>query len=95
MSIQQDVDLLHNAAMSFGSEWPVGWDATAAYHRIKAHLADEERGHTRTIEQRDSHHDTADRLTDAIAKHFGQDFGEHSSANNPWANALDFLENLP
>lgn len=93
MSIQQDLDLLHNAAMSFGSEWPVGWDATSAYHRIKKALADEDAAHEKTLETRDRYHEVADDLTKAIAAHFGQDFGEHSSANDPWANALNFLRN--
>lgn len=33
----------------------------------------------------------ADKLSEAIAMHFGIDIGEHSSANNPWAVALDIF----
>lgn len=47
-----------------------------------------------TLSERDSYHESADKLTDAIAKHFGQDFGEHSSLNAPWENALEFMRSL-
>jgi hypothetical protein len=50
---------------------------------------------TRTIEERDSYHEWADKLADAIGKHFGVDIGEHSSASNPWAMALDAIEAAP
>jgi len=62
--------------------------------RLTNTLAREEAAHMKTLEQRDFYHDTADDLTDAIAKHFKQDFGEHSSANSPWANALEFIQSL-
>ena len=44
-----------------------------------------------TLRDRDRYHEAADELTDAIATHFGQDFGEHSSANFPWENALEYM----
>ena len=47
-----------------------------------------------TLSERDSYHESADKLTDAIAKHFGQDFGEHSNLNAPWENALEFVRSL-
>lgn len=74
------------------------WEAEAMRHLndYKLALIDkgrEERACLEVMEERDRCHEWADNLTDAIAQHFGQDFGEHSSANNPWANALEYLEN--
>lgn len=45
-----------------------------------------------TIRDRDTYHDWADKLAEAIAKRFGVDIGEHSSANLPWSEALDAIE---
>lgn len=47
-----------------------------------------------TLKDRDTYHDWADRLTHAIAEHFGQDFGEHSNMNCPWAEAVEYMESL-
>lgn len=66
----------------------------ARVKELEDKLANEEHDHMGTLGQRDLYHDTADDLTDAISKHFGQDFGEHSSANSPWANALEFIQSL-
>lgn len=44
------------------------------------------------IDQRDAYHDWADKLAQAIAAHTGDEIGEHSSANNPWANALALID---
>lgn len=44
-----------------------------------------------TLEERDCYHGAADGLVKAISDHFGADFGEHSSLNDPWANAIEFL----
>lgn len=41
------------------------------------------------IKQRDVYHEWADKLAAAISDLTGEEIGEHSSANNPWANALD------
>lgn len=46
----------------------------------------------KTILERDRYHDIADELTDAISTIFDVDFGEHSSANCPWNNALEYIE---
>lgn len=46
------------------------------------------------INQRDDAQDWADRLAEAIAAHFGEDIGEHSSLNNPWQNALESIPAL-
>lgn len=54
----------------------------------------EEQACIEALEQCDAYHEMADDLTDAVAKHFKQDFGEHSSANSPWANALEFIQSL-
>jgi hypothetical protein len=44
------------------------------------------------ILQRDNYHAIADNLAEAIGAYFGIDIGEHSSANNPWAVALEHIE---
>lgn len=44
----------------------------------------------RTLEQRDAYHDAADELAYAIAG--VEIIGEHSSANNPWKRAIEWLE---
>lgn len=44
------------------------------------------------IGQRDLAEAWADKLANAIAKQFAADIGEHSNANNPWAEALAIIE---
>ena len=46
----------------------------------------------KTLRDRDTYHEWADKLADAIAKHFGIEIGEHSNQNLPWAEALDHIE---
>jgi hypothetical protein len=46
------------------------------------------------IDERDRLHATADQLANAIAEHLDVDIGEHSSANCPWAQALNALNAL-
>ena len=55
-------------------------------------LADEERQHTTTIQERDHAVFMADALVAAMERLHGVEFGEHSSANCPWQNALNYLE---
>jgi hypothetical protein len=43
------------------------------------------------IEERDSYHDIADRLANAISEYFDVEIGEHSSANDPWMRALEAI----
>jgi len=43
---------------------------------------------THEIEQREAAEAVADKLTAAIGRHLGVDFGEHSNLNDPWGNAL-------
>lgn len=50
------------------------------------HLWDE------TLRDRDTYHEWADKLAEAIAKHFDVDIGEHSNMNCPWTEALDVIE---
>ena len=46
-----------------------------------------------TLRDRDAYHEWADKLAEAIAKHFDVDIGEHSNQNLPWAEALEAIEN--
>lgn len=59
---------------------------------LREELAKEEADHERTIAERDRVEAWADKLAYAIAKKCGADIGEHSSHNNPWANALALIE---
>ena len=43
---------------------------------LERRLADEERGHGQTIDERDRYHDWADKLAQAIAEHMRDDIGE-------------------
>lgn len=54
-------------------------------------LQDLDNALTETIKDRDCYHEWADRLAGAIARHFGEDIGEHSNVNNPWAAALGVI----
>lgn len=55
-------------------------------------LADERQSHSGTLDARDRAQAAADRLAYAL---FGiEDIGEHSSANDPWENAAERLEDM-
>lgn len=70
-------------------------EAIATLQEVSERLAYEERDCLQVIDQRDLYHEWADKLADAIADHLGEEIGEHSSANNPWVNALEAIENTP
>ncbi|MEV4241693.1 hypothetical protein AB0J47_41845 [Nocardia sp. NPDC049737] len=44
-----------------------------------------------TLDERDKQAELLDAITDAVAAWLDTDFGEHSSANSPWHNALHAL----
>jgi hypothetical protein len=46
-----------------------------------------------TLRQLDHNADMADKLAEAIGRHFGIEIGEHSNINCPWQTALDWIEN--
>jgi hypothetical protein len=62
------------------------FEYVAAARPTDDHLWDE------TIRDRDTYHDWADKLAEAISKHFGAYIGEHSNTNCPWAEALEAIE---
>lgn len=51
--------------------------------------------HDQVMDERDEAHELLDRMTAAIGAYLGLDFGEHSSANEPWMNAILELEGRP
>jgi transcriptional regulator with XRE-family HTH domain len=57
--------------------------------QLKAKLSREEGQHMNTVDQRDMTEQFADRLSSGIAE---IEIGEHSSANNPWAEAITAIE---
>jgi len=71
---------------------------TDGIRQIERKIREAERAHLQTIGERDRYCEWADKLADAIAEHFGIEIGEHSAgfeANNPWANALEHIQNAP
>lgn len=85
---QQRLDLARGTeAEPVGERDVAQWPTTPG---LSARPSDDELW-DQTLTERDSYHEAADKLTAAIAKHFGQDFGEHSSMNEPWSNALEFM----
>jgi hypothetical protein len=73
-----------------------GWTAAglSSYAKsLEGKYQRESVAHSQTIRDRDQYHEWADKLAEAIAKHFGAEIGEHSSANCPWAKALEVIEN--
>jgi hypothetical protein len=48
-----------------------------------------------TLRDRDQYHEWADKLAEAISKHFDAYIGEHSNTNCPWAEALEAIEAAP
>lgn len=70
-----------------------------AYRIIEAFGADAEPARPsddhlwdKTLTERDSYSDTADKLAGLIAEITGHQIGEHSSANCPWRNAIEAAE---
>lgn len=59
----------------------------------QAALSDRDAMDDQVMRERDSYHEMADKLADAIGKYFGRDIGEHSSANCPWHAALEVIDN--
>lgn len=64
-----------------------------AFARWKAQSKEDEKAIDQALRERDLYHDVADDITDHVAKLLGLDFGEHSSANNPWTECMEALEN--
>lgn len=55
------------------------------------HAKDLEKGILEEIENRDNREEWLDKLSVEIARYFGVDIGEHSSANNPWVEAFEAI----
>jgi hypothetical protein len=55
---------------------------------------DAEEDQLEIIKQRDNYHEWADKLAETISKAFNQEIGEHTSANNPWAKAIEIAESF-
>ena len=63
--------------------------ALAEVERQRAEVAETDRALMQVIPECDERGDAADVLAEAIARLTGVEIGEHSSANDPWRNALD------
>ncbi len=55
------------------------------------HAKDLEKGILEEIENRDNREEWLDKLSGEIARYFGVDIGEHSSAKNPWVEAFEAI----
>ncbi len=60
-----------------------------AYERLVERNAELEQSVEDEINNRDNHHEWADRLANCISEILQVEIGEHSSENNPWFNALE------
>ena len=67
-------------------------DYRAEVERLERVASKEERAHLATIDERDRLHDVADNPAGALAP--PDVLGEHSHANDPWQNALDYAAEL-
>lgn len=54
-----------------------------------------EAAETQALTERDTAEEQRDQLVSELAGYLGLDFGEHSSANDPWQNAMDALDEKP
>jgi len=55
----------------------------------------QEAAETQALTERDTAEEQRDQLVSKLAGYLGLDFGEHSSANDPWQNAMDALDEKP
>jgi hypothetical protein len=51
-------------------------------------------GLSNVMDERDEYAELLDQMTAAVAAVLYRDFGEHSSANDPWRNAIRALKGL-
>lgn len=87
--------LIHDAGVLAADESHYNVATTCLTHTARAVAAAVEKERASgmdTIRDRDQYHEWADKLADAISVYFVADIGEHSSANCPWARALDVIE---
>ncbi len=68
-----------------------GQQLRAYIEGMQKQAADESAVHTKTIEERDSVEAYADQLAEMIGMFCEVDIGEHSSANDPWENAIEAM----
>lgn len=60
--------------------------------RVITQLYEDVKDLGRMMDERDEFMDWAEALADAIADHFGVDIGNYSETNDPWGNALAWIE---
>lgn len=62
---------------------------------VAAATLQHEAAETQALTERDTAEEQRDQLVSKLAGYLGLDFGEHSSANDPWQNAMDALDEKP
>lgn len=62
---------------------------------IAAATRQQEAAENQALTERDTAEEQRDQLVSKLAGYLGLDFGEHSSANDPWQNAMDALDEKP
>lgn len=67
-------------------------EAEAKAEKAEEELAREERTADQLLTERDQYYEVAEKLSEAIAAHFGEDIGEHSNCNDPFSNALEIIK---
>lgn len=63
-------------------------ESVIAFIESKSSSCFDEDDLTKALKERDDAEEIADRLSDKISEFTGENYGEHSSANCPWNNAL-------
>ena len=75
-------------------KWKLAGSELERLQRWETERRQHEEVFMRVLTERDMYCNWADKLADAIAHHLDVDIGEHSSANNPWAMALEAIEQV-
>ena len=89
MAMDRHLSTIESALLVSDCPQEVWGPALAEVRRLWAH---EEGILIRTLDERDDYHEWADKLANAIAAHTGDEIGEHSNLNNPWAKALELID---
>jgi len=67
-------------------------DVAEALRTLEQSSRRKDREADKLLRERDTAEEWADKLAEAIGAFFGEEIGEHSNLNNPWAVALELIE---
>lgn len=72
-------------------EYDLMQEAAVEITQLRERVRELEKAVLEEIDNRDNRDEWLDALSDEVARYFGVDIGEHSSANNPWNEALEAI----